>query len=270
MRYFLLAFSALLLHCGEGFAKNVKIRWHGQSFFEVESSSGTILAIDPHNLEAYGRRQVKADAVLITHFHIDHASPEPIVDFKATKKIYGLKSRRGLESTRETDEFYDLDEKVKDFHITNMNCYHDDMEGLRRGKNAAMIMEVDGLRIVHLGDLGHKLTKAQIRKLGQVDVLLIPVGGVYTLNGTEAKEVIAQIKPRRYVIPMHYATKVYGDLLSLDEFLEEQNEKMITRTKFNELIVDADAVPEKQPRIAILNYEQEEKKEKEKEKEKDK
>src|SRR5262245_5072797 len=130
MRYFLLAFSALLLHSGEGFAKNVKIRWHGQSFFEVESSSGTILAIDPHNLEAYGRRQVKADAVLITHFHIDHASPEPIVDFKATKKIYGLKSRRGLESTRETDEFYDLDEKVKDFHITNMNCYHDDMEGL--------------------------------------------------------------------------------------------------------------------------------------------
>src|SRR5438105_11530675 len=96
------------------------------------------------------------------------------------------------------------------------------MEGLQRGKNTVFIIEVDGWKIVHLGDLGHLLTPKQIKAIGPVDVLMIPVGGVYTINGSEAKEVIAQLKPRQYIIPMHYAVKGFDELLPADEFLEDQ------------------------------------------------
>jgi L-ascorbate metabolism protein UlaG (beta-lactamase superfamily) len=253
----LISLSALVLAVPAVSAKEVTIRWHGQSFFEVQSSKGTVVAIDPHNFEAYGRRAVKADAVLITHFHIDHASPAPIVDADKTRLISGLYNKQGFGGNRKNDEFHDVDVKVKDIRVTNVGTYHDNMEGLRRGKNAVFVLEVDGLKIVHLGDLGHSLNKAQLRKIGDnVDVLMVPVGGVYTLNGSEAKEVVAQIKPRRHVIPMHYATDVYRDLLPLDEFLEEQNEKLIKRLPDNELTIDADAVPRKEPLITIIHHRQ--------------
>jgi L-ascorbate metabolism protein UlaG (beta-lactamase superfamily) len=126
---------------------------------------------------------------------------------------------------------------------------------MQRGKNTIFIIEMDGLRIAHLGDLGHKLTASMRKKLGKVDVLMIPVGGSYTLNGAEAKEVVAQIEPTRYIVPMHYGTKAYRHLLGPDEFLDEQDEKLIKRFKTNELVIDADAVPLKNPLIALLNYE---------------
>src|SRR5262245_50473854 len=85
--------------------QTVSITWTGQSFFEIKSSDGTVIAIDPHNLEAFGRREVKADAVLMSHYHIDHLAPEPIVDFRATKKLYGLKNPKGLAGQRREDEF---------------------------------------------------------------------------------------------------------------------------------------------------------------------
>ena len=110
-------------------------------------------------------------------------------------------------------EWVKIDGKVKDVKFKNVPLYHDDMQGLKRGKNSALIIEVDGLRIVHLGDLGHSLSEQQLKKLGEVDVLMIPVGGVYTLNGLDADEVIKQIKPKRYILPMHYGVPGYDDLL---------------------------------------------------------
>ena len=90
-----------------------------------------------------------------------------------------------------------------------------------RGRNGIWVIEMDGLHIVHLGDLGHMLTDEQLKEIGPVDVLMIPVGGIYTLNGTDAKKVIEQLKPKRYIIPMHYGIpKVFEDLLPLDEFLD--------------------------------------------------
>ena len=76
-------------------------------------------------------------------------------------------------------------------------------------RNGVFIIEVDGWRIVHLGDLGHYLTPAQLKRIGPVDVLMIPVGGIYTLNGKWAKKVVDQIKPKEYIFPMHYGTKVF-------------------------------------------------------------
>lgn len=255
MKRFVLAVAAVTMLVPAAAAKDVTIKWHGQSFFEIKSSAGTTIVIDPHNLEAYGRRQVKADAVLISHYHIDHSALDPIANARDTKIIYGLKNKKKGEGNRRDDEFANIDEKVKDVHVRSLGSYHDEVGGMKRGKNSIFILDVDGLRIVHLGDLGHKLHSSTLKKLGKVDVLMIPVGGTYTLNGSDAKEVVAQIKPRRYIIPMHYGTAVYRHLLGLDEFLDEQEPKLIKRFKGNELIIDADAVPRKDPLIAILNYE---------------
>jgi L-ascorbate metabolism protein UlaG (beta-lactamase superfamily) len=260
MRRFVLAVAAVVVLVPLAAAKDVTIKWHGQSFFEIKSAAGTNIVIDPHNLEAYGRRSVKADAVLISHYHIDHAALDPIANASSTKIIYGLKNKKGIEGNRREDEFANIDEKVKDVHIRGLGSYHDDIGGMKRGKNTIFILEVDGLRIVHLGDLGHKLHPSTLKKLGpKVDVLMIPVGGTYTINGAEAKEVVAQIKPRRYIIPMHYGTAAYRHLVGPDEFLDEQDPKLIKRFKTNELTIDADAVPRKDPVIAILNYEADDK-----------
>ena len=255
----LVALATVAALAGSAAAKNVTIKWHGQSFFEIRSSAGTTVVIDPHNLDAYGRQQVKADVVLISHYHIDHASLAPITNARSAKILYGLKNKEGMGGNRRNDQFANLDEKFKDVQIKSVGCYHDNVQGMQRGKNTIFILDVDGLRIVHLGDLAHKLTGSMLKKLGKVDVLMVPVGGSYTLNGAEAKEVVAQIKPRRYILPMHYGTKVYRYLLGPDEFLEDQDDKQIKRFKTNELVIDADAVPLKVPFIAMLNYEPPEK-----------
>jgi len=265
MTRYLLALSACVALAGAGTAKEVSIKWHGQSFFEIKTSAGTVIAIDPHDLEAYGKREVKADLVLITHFHIDHANLAQITNPRA-KIITGLKNKdvkvvdvsegRGLViGNRKNDEFANVNETFKDVKIKSLGSYHDDVEGMRRGKNSIFILEFDGLRIVHLGDLGHTLTPSLAKKVGTPDVLMIPIGGTYTINGSDAKEVVKQLKPRRYIIPTHYGTKVYDYLLGPDEFLEDQDEKLIKRFKHNELTIDPEAVPRKNPLIALLNYE---------------
>src|SRR6202020_2547691 len=88
---------------------------------------------------------------------------------------------------------------IKDVKIRNVQTFHDDSNGMKRGKNGVWIIEADGLKIVHMGDLGHQLSDAQIKAIGEVDVLLIPVGGVYTINGIDAQKVVEQLKPRHYV-----------------------------------------------------------------------
>ncbi|MCC6418338.1 MAG: MBL fold metallo-hydrolase [Gemmataceae bacterium] len=196
-----------------------RISWHGQSFFLVKSSKGTTIALDPHDIPEYGRviGGLKADAVLFSHLHNDHTQQTVLINHKDKdfKVIPGLKGRG------RATEWNKVDEQFKDFHIRSVPTYHDSMEGMKSGLNTAFVLEVDGWRIVHLGDLGHKLTPAQLKQLGPVDVLMIPVGGVYTLNGSEAKEVVRQIQPKEYVIPMHYGNVRYEDLLTVDEFLDE-------------------------------------------------
>ncbi len=254
------ALAVLLLGAAEVSAqdKKVVLRWHGQSFFEIISTKGTHVVTDPHAIEAYGRPMVKADLILMSHFHDDHTRLDAITDVKKAKQIQALKKASGERG----DDWNVMDEKFKDIHIQTMGTYHDDMAGTQRGKNGVFILDVDGLRIVHLGDLGHLLNRAQLKKLGKVDVLMIPVGGVYTLNGLDAQKVVAQIKPTRYILPMHYGTAVYNDLLGLEYFLDEQKMGTVLRSlRTNELDIDPKAEPPKEPIIAILGWEKKGKKE---------
>jgi L-ascorbate metabolism protein UlaG (beta-lactamase superfamily) len=232
-------------------AKNVILRWHGQSMFYLESSQGTSIVFDPHAIEAYGRTMLKADVILVSHFHNDHTQVNVIQNYQKAKIIPGLKG------TAKKTEWNIVDEKIKDVRIKSVGVFHDDSGGMERGRNTVFIVEVDGLRIVHLGDLGHLLTKDQIEKIGPVDVLLVPVGGVYTLNGSEAKKVVEQLKPKMYILPMHYGTKVFDELLSPDEFLDEQKRQNIVRLDMgqtsNELQIKTEFKP-KEPVIVLLNW----------------
>ncbi len=247
--------AALLLCVAGGAApapekKELLIRWHGQSFFEIVTPAGTRIVLDPHAIEAYGRKLVKADLVLMSHFHNDHTQLESVEDAKKAKVINALKP-----SDREGTEYNVVDEKFKDVRIRTLGTYHDGMNGLQRGKNGVWILDVPGLRIVHLGDLGHLLGREQLTKLGPVDVLMVPVGGVYTINGLEAQKVVEQIKPRRCIIPMHYGTLVYNDLLDLKYFLDDQEMGTVQRIAGNELAIDPRAEAPKEPVIAILHWE---------------
>src|SRR5262249_6470817 len=224
----------------------VEIRWHGQSFFTVQSSKGTRIAFDPHAIEAYGKQTVTADLILISHFHTDHIQLSAVQNQAKARVLYGLKG-----GAKKTD-WNPIDETFRDVHVRSVGVYHDNMEGMERGKNTIFIVEVDGLRIVHLGDLGHLLSDKDIKKIGPVDVLMIPVGGVYTINGAEAKKVVEQLKPKRYILPMHYGTKVFDDLLPPDEFLEEQ--KHVRKYPTNQLTLDASSPPPGEPTIALLHW----------------
>jgi L-ascorbate metabolism protein UlaG (beta-lactamase superfamily) len=119
------------------------------------------------------------------------------------------------------------------------------------------MMDIDGIRIVHLGDLGHILNKTQLKKLGAVDVLMVPVGGVYTLNGIDAFKVVEQIKPKRHIIPMHYGTIVYSDLLPISYFMDEVKDASLTVTKHKPkewLKIDTKAAAPKQATVNVLDY----------------
>ncbi len=238
------ALAAGTLYSADAPAKTI-IRWHGHSFFDIESSKGTRIAIDPHAIDAYGRTNVSADIVLISHEHNDHNQFEVITNYAKAKIIHGLKLHG------KKLDWDPVDQKIKDVHIRSVGVYHDSSEGMEKGKNTIFIIEVDGLHIVHLGDLGHLLTPRLIKQIGPVDVLMIPVGGVYTINGSDAKQLVEQLKPRLYILPMHYGTKVFDDVLPADEFLEDQ--KNVENYPSNKLTIEAGFKPT-EPIIAVLDW----------------
>jgi L-ascorbate metabolism protein UlaG (beta-lactamase superfamily) len=258
-RYLTALVAALALAAGAGAGaadKKITIRWHGQSFFEIISSDGTAIVTDPHAIDAFGRQSVKADLVLCSHLHPDHTRLDVIEekaksDEKAKPKVlYGVKEDK---NTTLKYNWTNFDEKFKGIHVFSVGTYHDDEQGLKRGLNSVMVIEVDGFRIVHLGDLGHKLSAAQLKAIGEVDILMIPVGGVYTLNGSEAKEVVDQIKPRFAILPMHYGIKgVYTDLLTTEEFLDEQTLPVVKDKE--EFKLEVGAKPPEKPEIVLLKW----------------
>ena len=230
-----------------------QIIWHGQSFFEVVSGAGTRVVLDPHAIEAYGRISVKGDLILMSHLHSDHTQVDVVEDYKKVKTFNALKDLKG---DGRRVEFNKVDETLKDVKFRDVLCYHDNVGGMARGLNGIWVLEMDGLHIVHLGDLGHLLTDEQVKQIGPVDVLMIPVGGIYTLNGSDARRVIEQLKPKRYILPMHYGTKVFDDLLPLDEFLDGQKPTLIKKfDSTNELTIDPTVEAPREPLIAILHWE---------------
>ncbi len=239
-------FLCLALFAGTATAQDngPKIVYHGNSFFEVHSSKGTIVVFDPHLIESYPRIldkegrpvMVKADIALFSHPHNDHTQVGAL-DMTRLKKENLVP---GFKGTGQRATWNKVDKKIKDVHIRSVSVYHDNMQGMVYGINTIFIIEVDGWKIAHLGDLGHSLSKRQLKQIGTVDVLMIPVGGIYTLNGSEAKEVTKQIEPREYVIPMHYGTPHFDELLDTEEFLDGQPMRQVVQLDTNEMTLTRD------------------------------
>jgi L-ascorbate metabolism protein UlaG (beta-lactamase superfamily) len=190
-----------------------KLSWLGQSCFVLETAAGTRVVMDPipKGLGYQLPLGLKADAITISHEHPDHNN----VALLANKP----RVLRGL--TADKKGWARIDEKVKEVAIRSVGVYHDDDRGASRGLNTVFVFEVSGLRIAHLGDLGHLLTDEQLSAIGSVDVALVPVGGFYTIDARQATRVIDQLHPRLLVIPMHYKTDVstIKELAGADEFL---------------------------------------------------
>ncbi len=223
----------------------VLIRWFGQACFMLESSKGTKVLIDPFGDIGYTFPTIVPDIVTISHEHFDHNNTDPI---QGSPEIL-----RGL--TKDAKDWNNVNKKISDVSIFNVPVYHDKTQGNQRGKNSVFIYDVDGLRFVHLGDLGHLLLDDQIKKIGKVDVLMIPVGGVYTVDGQEASKVVEQLNPK-VVLPMHYKTPVLTfELNTIDAFLSASGGKdNVKRVEGNVFGLDKEHLPAKQE-IVVLDFE---------------
>lgn len=175
-----------------------KLTWFGQSCFLLETAAGTRIVMDPFS-KGIGYElpsDLKADAVTVSHEHPDHDNVALVAG--KPRVIRGL--------TGDRKGWARVDERVKDVAIHSVGVYHDDRRGADRGLNTIFVFDVGGLRIVHLGDLGHALDDEQLAALGSVDVLLVPVGGTSTIDGRLATRIVDKIRPRLLIVPMHYKT----------------------------------------------------------------
>jgi L-ascorbate metabolism protein UlaG (beta-lactamase superfamily) len=214
----------------------VRLTYFGHSSFLVETADGVRVILDPYRHGAfngavgYAPIEEKADAVIASHDHDDHGAcdtipGEPLVFLHPTSETVGA------------------------LKITGVDVAHDESGGSERGKNTISILDDGDIRLVHLGDLGHTLDSGTIDTLGRVDVLLVPVGGFFTIDHEQAAEVIDSLNPR-VVIPMHYkTTAVDFPISAVDPFLETQDR--VERKQESVLEVTRDTLPEERVTIVL-------------------
>lgn len=183
-------------------APRTQLKYLGQSTFVITSANGTKILIDPvSGSTGFTIVTQYVDAVTVSHEHGDHSN----VAMAAGSPVI----IRGLVGTGANQTWATINQTVKDIRLYSISpvvpMYHDNVSGAARGRNTVFIYEVDGLRIVHMGDLGHTLSADAIKAIGAVDVLLIPVGGFFTVDAVDATTVIGQLSPK-VVVPMHYKT----------------------------------------------------------------
>ncbi len=210
----------------------MEIRYYGHAMFGL-SSGATAIVLDPFDEGVgYPVPSVSPDAVVLSHEHSDHSN---VGLCKGSPVVI-----RGLAS--EGKEWAKVDERVGTFHITGVPTYHDGNEGATRGKNTVVVAEAEGVRVVHLGDLGHVLTGDQVEAVGRVDVLLVPVGGHFTIGPAEADAVVEQLAPR-VVVPMHYKTEATASwpIGSIEAFMREKIGARRVGTSFS---VEAAGLPD--------------------------
>lgn len=176
----------------------MKLTYLGHACFLLESDLAKKLLMDPFDDSmGYPVPSMPVDVVTISHAHHDHNDLSHIPNAPIVIREAGRQA-------------------VEGFAVEGIDSFHDAEGGAKRGSNVIFVVEVDGIRIAHLGDLGHALSAEQISRLGHIDVLLIPVGGYYTIDAEEALAVARAIAPR-VAVPMHYAVKGRESLIQSEE-----------------------------------------------------
>jgi L-ascorbate metabolism protein UlaG (beta-lactamase superfamily) len=216
------------------------LRWYGQSMFLLTAPDGTELLLDPfHDIGYIVPPPMAVTAATITHEHPDHNN-----DTLAASPARAL---RGLTA----DGWSDIDETIGDVRIKTVRSYHDGEQGAALGRNSIFVFETAGLRIAHLGDLGHQLDADQVSALGgPVDVLMVPTGGTFTIDPAGATELVAALAPK-IVFPMHYGTEANGFRLArIEEFTAG---KTVQTVGANNIRLSADNLPS-ETTVMVLDY----------------
>lgn len=216
----------------------MNINWYGQSCFQISSNQGknnhVSTLIDPFE-ESIGLRlprKLEADVVLITHNHFDHNN---------------VKAVSGQPFIASCPGEYD----IKGIFIQGIPAFHDNVQGKERGRTTIYTIEAEEIKLCHLGDLGQKeLTAEQLDKIGDVDILMIPIGGFFTIDAQEAVKIMAQIEPK-IIIPMHYRIPNLNIKLDgLDKFLKIVGVKKIE--PLPKLSIKAKDLPKEEVKIIVL------------------
>jgi len=218
----------------------MNISWYGHSCFKIQTkpkrgSEEVIIFTDPFD-KSVGLRppQGQADVVTVSHSHSDHNNTSPL-----------------------KGDFFEVDApgeySIKNVHVEGFDSFHDNSKGSERGRNTIFVIESEDLRICHLGDLGHLLSESQVEAIGEIDVLMIPVGGVYTIDAKQAEKVVGQLEPK-IIIPMHY--KVKGLKIGIEDekaFCKEFGTKTNGESKLNIKKKDLEDVENKLVVLNIVN-----------------
>lgn len=214
------------------------IIWFGQACFKLKGKNATVV-IDPYDSDFTGLKlpkDLQADVVLSTHTHKDHNNTSAVTTTSGTKPMVFDKP----------GEY-----EVSGVAVTGINSFHDNSQGSQRGLNTIFHILFDNLDIVHLGDLGQaKLSEEQIAQIGQTDILLIPIGSIYTIDAKAASDIVSQLEPK-IIIPMHY--KIDGlkfELEGVDGFLKEMGAEGVVSVP--KLSISKEKLPE-EPQVVVLS-----------------
>ena len=203
----------------------MKVKWLGHASFLITSDNGTRIITDPYKSGGdlrYGEVKGPADIVTVSHEHRDHNYTATI---EGNPQIL-----RGAKST-----------EVGGIKFVGVATAHDEKQGKERGPNTIFCFEVDGIRLCHLGDLGHKLTDREVAEIGKVDVLMIPVGGLWAIDAEVATEVSQQLKAK-VIIPMHFRNERCNfPVATVDDFLT--GKKNIIMADSSEIEFKAGKIP---------------------------
>ena len=216
----------------------MKVKWLGHAAFVITTADGTKILTDPYKpggydgAVGYGPITEKVDVVTVSHDHEDHNDTDGLTGSFEVVKGCGSSQAKGI-------------------RIQGFGCFHDGSKGSERGDNTIFVIEADGIRVCHLGDLGHPLTAAEIKEIGRVDVLLVPVGGHFTIDAREAAQV-ADAMRARVIIPMHFKTESLGfPIAPVDEFLNEMG--IYERPESSEVEITGESLQEGK-RVIVLEH----------------
>jgi len=214
----------------------MEITYLGHSSFKVKTKSGTVIT-DPYDPKMVGLKYsgVEGEIVTVSHQHPDHNALSVVSGVKKTIQGPGEYEIAGVS-------------------IVGYPSFHDGVGGSERGKNTIYAIEAEGLRIVHLGDLGHIPSEDLINEIGDVDVLMIPVGGTFTIGPKEAAKVVSEVEPY-FVIPMHYNTpglnpETFSGLLGVEDFIKASELPVENLSKFS--IKKEDIMEDQNTKIVVL------------------
>lgn len=215
----------------------MKIRYLGHSCFLLTESTGTSIVTDPYGAVGFDLPSVSADVVTVSHDHYDHNNVKAV---KGNPVII-----------REEGNY-----EIGGVGITAIKSWHDNSNGSERGENLIFKFRMDGLEICHLGDLGEECSSSLIEMLLPVHVLLVPVGGTYTLDAEQAKEYVDRIMPS-IVIPMHYKTKGLNlDIDKVSEFSDlfddSEVEEEVVELDGDELELFRDDITDESTKIILM------------------